>query len=41
LKEIYDPPLLLYARGRTELLDRPMVAMVGTRRPTAYGKGGG
>ncbi len=38
LKEIYDPPLLLYARGRTELLDRPMVAMVGTRRPTAYGK---
>lgn len=38
LKHIYDPPLLLYARGRTELLDRPQVAMVGTRRPTAYGK---
>ena len=38
LKEIFDPPLLLYARGRTELLGRPQVAMVGTRRPTPYGR---
>jgi DNA processing protein len=37
LKQIYDPPLLLYARGRVELLADPMVAVVGTRRPTPYG----
>ncbi len=38
LKEIYDPPLLLYARGNTELLDGHQVAVVGTRRPTQYGR---
>ncbi len=38
LKQIYDPPLLLHALGRTELLGGHLVAMVGTRRPTAYGK---
>ncbi|MCB1020268.1 MAG: DNA-processing protein DprA [Acidobacteria bacterium] len=38
LKEIYDPPLLLYVRGRAELLQSHTVAVVGTRRPTAYGK---
>jgi len=37
LKEIFDPPPLLYARGRVELLQTLMIAMVGTRRPTAYG----
>jgi DNA processing protein len=37
LREIYDPPVLLFARGRVELLDSIMVAMVGTRRPTPYG----
>ncbi len=37
LKEIYDPPVVLYARGRLELLDTPVVAIVGTRRPTPYG----
>ena len=37
LREIYDPPLLLFARGRVELLASPMVAIVGTRRPTPYG----
>ena len=37
LKEIYDPPPLLYARGRTELLDSLMLGIVGTRRPTSYG----
>lgn len=31
------PPLLLYCRGRMEE-DRSMVAVVGTRRATAYGK---
>ena len=38
LKEIFDPPLLLYARGAIELLGAPGVAIVGTRRPTQYGK---
>ncbi len=38
LREIYDPPLVLFARGRIELLDSLMLAVVGTRRPTPYGK---
>jgi DNA processing protein len=37
LKEIFDPPPLLYARGRTELVAELMLGIVGTRRPTAYG----
>jgi DNA processing protein len=37
LKEIFDPPPLLYAKGRVELLGSLMLAIVGTRRPTAYG----
>ena len=37
LREIYDPPVVLFARGRTELLQSPMLGVVGTRRPTAYG----
>jgi DNA processing protein len=37
LKEIFDPPPLLYARGRVELLGSLMLAVVGTRRPTHYG----
>ena len=37
LREIYDPPPLLYTRGNGELLNRPMVSMVGSRRPTPYG----
>ncbi len=37
LREIYDPPLMLFARGRVEVLASPMIAMVGTRRPTPYG----
>ncbi len=39
LKEIYDPPLLLYVRGNAELLAQPGIAMVGTRHPTPYGSG--
>jgi DNA processing protein len=35
LKEIYDPPYLLYVRGEIPLSDRPMIAIVGTREPTA------
>jgi DNA processing protein len=38
LREIYDPPLVLYARGQLNLLDTVMLAVVGTRRPTTYGK---
>lgn len=37
LKEIFDPPPLLYARGRVELLGSLMLGVVGTRRPTPYG----
>jgi DNA processing protein len=37
LKEIYDPPLLLYALGQLEALSSPTIAIVGTRRPTVYG----
>lgn len=37
LEEIYDPPLILYAQGRLESLQRPLVAIVGTRKPTVYG----
>ncbi|MBX6365460.1 MAG: DNA-protecting protein DprA, partial [Gemmatimonadetes bacterium] len=37
LLDLYDPPALVFARGRLELLDRPGVAMVGSRRHTAYG----
>ena len=37
LKAIYDPPLLLFARGRIELLTRTGLGVVGTRRPTPYG----
>lgn len=39
LKEIYDPPLVLYVRGNSEVLTHPGIAMVGTRHPTPYGSG--
>jgi DNA processing protein len=37
LREIFDPPPLLYVRGRVELLQSLMLAVVGTRRATPYG----
>jgi DNA processing protein len=37
LREIYDPPPLLYLRGNAELLNRHAISIVGTRRPTPYG----
>jgi len=37
LRDIFDPPPLLFARGRVELLATLMIGVVGTRRPTAYG----
>ena len=39
LKEIYDPPLVLYVRGNPEVLIKAGIAMVGTRHPTPYGSG--
>jgi DNA processing protein len=37
LREIYDPPVMLFARGRVELLQATLFGVVGTRRPTPYG----
>jgi DNA processing protein len=37
LREIFDPPVVLFARGRIELLQSLMFGVVGTRRPTPYG----
>ena len=37
LREIYDPPPLLYVRGNVELLARHTISIVGARRPTPYG----
>ena len=37
LLEIADPPTLLYVRGRPELLNRPALAIVGSRSPTPQG----
>jgi DNA processing protein len=37
LEEIYDPPLVLYARGHLEILGKTCIAIVGTRKPSIYG----
>jgi len=37
LREIFDPPIILYIRGSRWDPDLPQVAIVGTRRPTGYG----
>src|SRR5579884_2803752 len=37
LREIFDPPLVLFAIGRSELLHSHAIAVVGTRNPTPYG----
>src|SRR5581483_7729516 len=39
LKQIYDPPVLLYVRGAIETISAPAIAVVGTRHPTPYGMG--
>jgi len=39
LKQIYDPPTVLYVRGKVEVLSQFGIAMVGTRHPTPYGSG--
>lgn len=37
LREIYDPPPLMFVRGDPSCLSSPSVAVVGTRRATSYG----
>jgi len=39
LKEIYDPPPVLWVRGDAGLLAGPSIAVVGTRHPSPYGTG--
>ena len=39
LREIYDPPPVLWVRGDVGLLKRPSIAVVGTRHPSPYGSG--
>jgi DNA processing protein len=38
LKEIYNPPALLYIRGKFTKADELAVGVVGTRKPADYGK---
>ncbi|MBR2391486.1 MAG: DNA-processing protein DprA [Clostridia bacterium] len=38
LKTIDSPPLVLYVRGDTKLLGKKSIAIVGTRKPTTYGR---
>ncbi|MEM9399044.1 MAG: DNA-processing protein DprA [Verrucomicrobiota bacterium] len=37
LKEIYDPPLVLYTKGNKEALKRLSIGVVGSRRTSRYG----
>ncbi len=37
LREIQDPPMMLYAKGNTSLLNTPMVGIVGARQCSEYG----
>lgn len=39
LREIFDPPTVLWIRGDVSLLGRPCIAVVGTRHPSPYGLG--
>jgi DNA processing protein len=39
LREIFDPPPVLWVLGDVKLLSRPAIAVVGTRQPTPYGTG--
>jgi DNA processing protein len=38
LREIFDPPCVLYVQGRAEVLQGPAVAIVGSRKPSPYGR---
>ncbi len=39
LRQIYDPPPVLWVRGQAQLLARASIAIVGTRHPSPYGTG--
>ncbi len=39
LREIFDPPPVLWTRGDVRLLAKPGIAVVGTRHPSPYGSG--
>lgn len=39
LREIYDPPAVLWYRGDVSILQLPGIAVVGTRHPSPYGSG--
>jgi DNA processing protein len=39
LREIYDPPIVIYVKGAwSECLERPCVAIVGSRKSSTYGQ---
>lgn len=38
LREIFDPPLVLYYAGDIHVLDEPSVSIVGARKPSPYGR---
>ncbi len=38
LREIFDPPYVLYVAGDPKILAEPAVAVVGARRPTPFGR---
>ncbi|MBU6403053.1 MAG: DNA-processing protein DprA, partial [Verrucomicrobia bacterium] len=38
LRQIYDPPIVLYVKGRLTERDKNAVALVGSRRTTHYGQ---
>ena len=38
LRQLYDAPVLLWYKGNTSLLDTNAISVVGTRRPSVYGK---
>ena len=38
LRQIYDPPVVLFVKGEIKEEDRFAVAIVGTRRPSEYGR---
>jgi len=38
LREIFDPPFVLYCAGKVETLKEPAVSIVGARKPSPYGR---
>ncbi len=38
LRQIYDPPILLYVKGQLPSPESPKVAVVGSRKPSLYGQ---